>query len=171
MAKDKFHGTTQFAALPWRISEGGTRQVMLLTSRETRRWVIPKGWPMKKRKPAEVASQEAYEEAGLIGQIVGKRPFGSFHYAKLVATEAVLCQVRVFLLRVEQQLDDWPEKRERETKWFEAKEAASLVDEGGLAEIIARFSEPYIRFAAFRGSQRHRPFSSIRHGGRSPSGD
>jgi 8-oxo-dGTP pyrophosphatase MutT (NUDIX family) len=66
MAKDKFHDTTQFAALPWRISEGGTRQVMLLTSRETSRWVIPKGWPMKKRKPAEAASQEAYEEAGLI---------------------------------------------------------------------------------------------------------
>jgi 8-oxo-dGTP pyrophosphatase MutT (NUDIX family) len=171
MAKDKFHGTTQFAALPWRISEGGTRQVMLLTSRETRRWVIPKGWPMKKRKPAEVASQEAYEEAGLIGQIVGKRPFGRFHYGKLVGDETVLCEVQVFLLRVERQLDDWPEKRERETKWFEAKEAASLVDEGGLAEIIGRFSEPYIRFAALRGSQRHRPFLSIRHGGRSPSGD
>ena len=89
---------------------------MLLTSRETRRWVIPKGWPMKKRKPAEVASQEAYEEAGLIGQIVGKRAFGSFHYGKLVGKEAILCEVRVFLLREEQQLDDWPEKRERESK-------------------------------------------------------
>ena len=49
---------------------------------------------MKKRKPAEVASQEAYEEAGLIGQIVGKRPFGSFHYGKLVGKEAILCEVR-----------------------------------------------------------------------------
>src|ERR1700722_12187832 len=78
MAKDKFHGNTQFAALPWRKSEGGTRQVMFLTSRETGRWVIPKGWPMKKRKPAEVASQEAYEEAGLAGHIVGKRPVGNF---------------------------------------------------------------------------------------------
>ena len=145
MAKDKFHDTTQFAALPWRISEGGTRQVMLLTSRETSRWVIPKGWPMKKRKPAEVASQEAYEEAGLIGQIVGKRPFGSFHYGKLVGKEAILCEVRVFLLRVEQQLDHWPEKRWRETKWFEASEAAGLVYEGGLAEIIDRFSRSYIR--------------------------
>jgi 8-oxo-dGTP pyrophosphatase MutT (NUDIX family) len=116
MAKDKFHGTTQFAALPWRISEGGTRQVMLLTSRETHRWVIPKGWPMKKRKPAEVASQEAYEEACLIGQIVGKRPLGRFHYEKRVGKESILCQVRVFLFRVERQLDDWPEKSLRETK-------------------------------------------------------
>ena len=87
MAKDKSRGATQFAALPWRISEGGTRQIMLLTSRETRRWVIPKGWPMKKRKPAEVARQEAYEEAGLIGQIVGKRPVGNFHYEKRLAKE------------------------------------------------------------------------------------
>jgi 8-oxo-dGTP pyrophosphatase MutT (NUDIX family) len=151
MAKDKFHDTTQFAALPWRISEGGTRQVMLLTSRETRRWVIPKGWPMKKRKPAEVASQEAYEEAGLIGQIVGKRPLGRFHYEKRVGKEAILCQVQVFLFRVERQLGDWPEKSQRETKWFEAGKAASLVEEGGLAEIIDRFSGSYVRFVAFRG--------------------
>jgi hypothetical protein len=71
---------------------------------------------MKKRKPAEVASQEADEEAGLIGQIVSTRPFGRFHYGKLAGEEAVLCEVRVFLLRVERQLEDWPEKRERETK-------------------------------------------------------
>src|SRR3984885_16355574 len=138
MAKDKFHGTTQFAALPWRLSQGGTRQVMLLTARETRRGVLPKGWQMKKRNPAEVASREAYEEAGLIGEIVDKRPIGTFHYAKRLAKREVLCRVRVFLFRVERQLDDWPEKNRRETKWFDAKEGASLVDEGGLAEIIER---------------------------------
>ena len=149
MAKDKFHGTTQFAALPWRLSESGTRQVMLLTSRETRRWVIPKGWPMKKRKPAEVASQEAYEEAGLIGHIVDKRPVGTFHYAKRLANGEVLCRVRVFLFRVERQLEDWPEKNRRETKWFDAHEAASLVDEGGLAEIIDRFAGSYVKFVRF----------------------
>jgi 8-oxo-dGTP pyrophosphatase MutT (NUDIX family) len=73
MAKRKFDRELQFGILPWRISEGGTREVLLLTSRETHRWVIPKGWPMKGRKPAETASQEAYEEAGLVGHIVGKR--------------------------------------------------------------------------------------------------
>jgi 8-oxo-dGTP pyrophosphatase MutT (NUDIX family) len=77
MAKHGFRDN-QFAALPWRIGEGGRREVMLLTSRETHRWIIPKGWPMKGRKPGDVASQEAYEEAGLIGHIVGKRPIGSF---------------------------------------------------------------------------------------------
>lgn len=147
--KNKSHNPTQFGALPWRISERGTREVMLLTSRETRRWVIPKGWPMKKRKPAEVASQEAYEEAGLIGQIVGKWPVGNFHYSKRLSKREVLCRVHVFLFRVERQLDDWPEKSQRETRWFDAEEAVEMVDEGGLADIIDRFSGSHMRFIAF----------------------
>ena len=142
-------GSVQFGALPWRIGPGGTREVMLLTSRETHRWVTPKGWPMKGRKPAEVAKQEAFEEAGLVGQIVGKRPVGNFHYEKRLARSDVLCQVRVFLFRVEQQLNDWPEKSQRETRWFPADEAAELVEEGGLAEIIDRFSGSYVRFVRF----------------------
>jgi 8-oxo-dGTP pyrophosphatase MutT (NUDIX family) len=141
---------TQVAALPWRIGEGGRRQVMLLTSRETYRWVIPKGWPIRGRKPAEAASQEAYEEAGLIGQIVGKRPLGSFHYQKQLTKNDRLCQVRVFSFRVERQLDDWPEKPQRETRWFDAIEAATLVEEVGLAGIIERFAGSYVRFVAYR---------------------
>src|SRR3954453_1504751 len=145
----------QFAALPWRVGDSGKREVMLLTSRETGRWVIPKGWPIKGKKPAEVATQEAYEEAGLIGQIVGKRPIGSFHYEKRLTKKAPLCEVRVFLLRGECQLDDWPEKGERQTKWFDANKAAMLVDEGGLAEIIERFAGSYVRFVIF---DKGRPF-------------
>ncbi len=125
------------------------RQVMLLTSRETRRWVIPKGWPMKGRKPAEVAAQEAYEEAGLIGKIIGKRPLGTFHYQKQLAKQERLCLVRVYSFRVERQLDAWPEKPQRETRWFDATEAAALVEEGGLAGIIERFSGSYVRFVVF----------------------
>ena len=142
-------GDIQFAALPWRIGEGGRRQVMLLSSRETRRWVIPKGWPMKGRKPAEVAIQEAYEEAGLVGHIVGKRPIGNFHYHTRLAKQVRLCQVSVFSFRVEGQLDDWPEKEHRETRWFDAIEAATLVDEVGLAGIIERFASACVEFAAF----------------------
>jgi 8-oxo-dGTP pyrophosphatase MutT (NUDIX family) len=105
---------------------------------------------MKGRKPAEVASQEAYEEAGLIGQVVGKRPLGNFHYEKRLAKRAIICEVRVFLFRVERQVADWPEKGQRESKWVDAKEAAALVEEGGLAEIIDRFSGSYVRFVAPR---------------------
>jgi 8-oxo-dGTP pyrophosphatase MutT (NUDIX family) len=149
MVKYKLEHARQFGALPWRIGERNTREVMLLTSRETRRWVIPKGWPMKGRKPAEVARQEAYEEAGLIGQITNKRPLGSYHYEKRLAKKAILCEVRVFLFRVERQLDDWPEKNERETRWFDADDAAALVEEGGLAEIIERFAGSYVRFVTY----------------------
>ncbi len=143
----------QFAALPWRIGEGGRRQIMLLTSRETQRWIIPKGWPMKGRKPAEVASQEAYEEAGLVGQIVGKRPLGNFHYQKQLAKRVLLCEVRVFSFRVERQLDDWPEKDQRETQWFDASEAATMVLEDGLAGLISRFAGASVRFVATRKSR------------------
>jgi 8-oxo-dGTP pyrophosphatase MutT (NUDIX family) len=123
---------------------------MLLTTRETRRWMIPKGWPVKGRKPAEVASQEAYEEAGLVGRIVSKRPLGIFHYEKQLTKESRLCQVRVFSFRVEHQLDDWPEKQQRETKWFDATEAATLIEEDGLSGIISRFAGSYVRFVAYR---------------------
>jgi 8-oxo-dGTP pyrophosphatase MutT (NUDIX family) len=161
MAKRKLDGSLQFAVLPWRLGERGTREVLLLTSRETHRWVVPKGWPMRGRKPAEVASREAYEEAGLIGQVVGKRPLGNFHYEKRLARkEAIICEVRVYLFRVEQQLDDWPERGERERKWFNANEAVALVEEGGLAEIMARFANSYVRFGAERRRRAHH-----KHGG------
>jgi 8-oxo-dGTP pyrophosphatase MutT (NUDIX family) len=126
----------QFAALPCRIGESGQPQVLLLTSRETRRWVIPKGWPVKGLKPREVAAREAYEEAGLLGTITSKDTIGVYHYEKQLPTEQFLCEVWVFQLWVTQQLDDWPEKSQRETRWFDMPEAAALVDEGGLAEIV-----------------------------------
>jgi 8-oxo-dGTP pyrophosphatase MutT (NUDIX family) len=122
---------------------------MLVTSRETRRWIIPKGWPMKGRKPAEVASREAYEEAGLIGSAAGRRPLDTFDYTKRIGALELLCEVQVFLFRVDQQLDDWPEKDQRETKWFDAEEAADLVAEGGLAEIIRRFAGSPKRLVVF----------------------
>jgi 8-oxo-dGTP pyrophosphatase MutT (NUDIX family) len=138
MAKHK--DSLQFAALPWRLDERGMRQIMLLTSRETQRWVIPKGWPMKGKKPAEVAAQEAMEEAGLTGTIVGKKPIGSYHYPKRLPNGVVLCEVRVYLLRVE--------------RWFDAEHAADLVDESGLASIIERFAGSRVRFFAFRRGKR-----------------
>jgi 8-oxo-dGTP pyrophosphatase MutT (NUDIX family) len=76
------------------------RQVMLLTSRETRRWVIPKGWPMKGKKPAEVAAREAFEEAGLIGEIVGKKPLGNFHYPKRL-------KIKPFCVRFASTCSEW----------------------------------------------------------------
>ena len=126
----------QFAALPFKVTPDGLR-VLLLTSRETRRWIIPKGWPIRGLKPREVAAREAFEEGGLVGKVVGKRAIGSYHYSKrLPDHQDKLCYVRVFLLSVDHQVDVWPEKEQREWHWVHPIKAAQMVDEGGLAEII-----------------------------------
>jgi hypothetical protein len=75
--------------------------------------------------------------------------FSIKYHAKRLTKGEVICQVRVFLFRVECQLDDWPEKSQRETKSFDADDAVDMVNEGGLAEIIASFSGSYSRFIAF----------------------
>jgi 8-oxo-dGTP pyrophosphatase MutT (NUDIX family) len=129
----------QFAALPYRVGENGSLQVMLIRSRDTRRWIIPKGWPMKGLHPSRVAEREAYEEAGLVGRI-GKEAVGSYRYDKRSPTSSQRCQVWVFLFRVEQQVDDWPERAQRETKWFGRDDAAEQVHETDLREIIGRAS-------------------------------
>lgn len=133
---------TQYAALPFRIVDGFP-QVMLVTSRETRRWVLPKGWPEKDHKPWQLAAREAYEEAGLIGRIEQKS-IGSYHYNKWLDEKTfVPCQVSVFVMQVERQLEDWPEKSQRETRWFTPGQAAMLVDEGGLVRLLLGFGAVY----------------------------
>src|ERR1700761_1534020 len=135
---------TQFAALPFQIAPDGLR-VLLLTSRETRRWIIPKGWPIRGMKPREVAAREAFEEAGLVGRIAGKRSIGSYHYTKLLKEhQEMVFRVKVLLLSVSRQVDEWPEKAQREWCWVEPARAVQMVEEGGLAEII-REAFPFIR--------------------------
>jgi len=135
----------QYAALPFRI-ESGNLQVLLISSRETRRWVIPKGWPVRGLRAREVAAREAFEEAGVVGRMVGKRSVGSYHYGKrLPRNRDRLCRVKVFLLLFDHQLDAWPEKEQRECQWVTPRRAALMVDEGDLAEII-RSAFPAIQF-------------------------
>ncbi|HYD29249.1 MAG TPA: NUDIX hydrolase [Azospirillaceae bacterium] len=133
--KKKKKPRTQYAALPFTIRDDQTR-VLLVTSRETRRWVIPKGWPEKHVQPHELAAREAYEEAGLVGR-VGQRPFASFQYEKrLKSGRTTTCVVQTYLFEVEEELDDWPEKAERERRWMSPAEAAGLVTEGDLGQIL-----------------------------------
>jgi 8-oxo-dGTP pyrophosphatase MutT (NUDIX family) len=156
MAKIKHERTrVHIAALPFRI-ESGNLQVLLVTSRETRRWVIPKGWPIRGLPPRGVAAREALEEAGLVGTIVGKRSIGSYHYAKrLPENHENLCRVKVFLLSVDHQLEDWPEKEQRECRWVTPEKAAHMVDEGGLAEIL-RAAFPAVQFQSPKARKRRR---------------
>ncbi|GAB4351207.1 MAG: NUDIX hydrolase [Oricola sp.] len=131
----------QYAALPWRMQDG-TLEVLLVTSRGTRRWVVPKGWPHDAFPSAHSAAQEAYEEAGIRG-LVTREPVGSYRYDK-VRDEggSVECVVYVHALEVKEQLDDWPEKGQRELQWFPRHVAAGKVDEPGLRELIDAFSPP-----------------------------
>lgn len=127
----------QYGALPWRISD--ELEIMLLTSRGTRRWVIPKGWPMKGRKPNATAAVEALEEGGLLGNI-GKKSIGAYHYRKRLKNGAVLiCRVEVFPLRVLRQRKKWLEKGQRATQWWPYSEAAKLVAEEELKALILGF--------------------------------
>ena len=113
---------------------------MLVTSRETRRWIIPKGWPQKGKAPHHSAAREAFGEAGVVGT-VGRRPVGSFPYEKRLKNGDVLvCEVRVFPLKVSNQSKQWPEKRDRDVKWVSAKEAADTVQEPMLSTIIRRLA-------------------------------
>lgn len=132
-------GDLQYAALPYRFAADGARLVMLLTSRETRRWVIPKGWPMPGRKPHRVAETEALEEGGVTGAL-SKKSIGSYHYTKdMPDGEQRLLRVEVYPLLVTAERPTWREADERTRQWFAPEMAASLVAEGGLALIIGEF--------------------------------
>ncbi|WP_165491009.1 NUDIX hydrolase [Lichenihabitans psoromatis] len=129
---------SQYGAVPFRIKRSGDIEIMLITSRDTGRWIVPKGWPISKLKPRQVAAQEAWEEAGLRGKIVGKAPLGHYLYSKAMEDEPPLtCKLTLFALQVSRQRKSWPEKGQRKTAWFDVATAAATVREPELAAIIA----------------------------------
>jgi 8-oxo-dGTP pyrophosphatase MutT (NUDIX family) len=132
----------QFAALPYRRrSDDAGLEVMLITSRDTGRWVVPKGWPSVREPAWDCAAREAREEAGLVGEI-HKRPIGSYHYKKLLDNRLpVWCTVEVFALAVTGRLESWPEQSERVARWFSLDDAANAVDEPELGDLIRTLPE------------------------------
>ena len=131
---------SQYAALPWRRGLNGEIEVLLISSRETRRWVIPKGWPMKGVKSPDCAAREAFEEAGLIGEIRRKK-VGIFHYGKRLSSGRLQpVRVTVFALQVRQESSDFPEKGQRDRLWTTIGEASILVDEPELKMLMASFA-------------------------------
>jgi len=128
----------QYAALPFRI-EASQVWILLITSRGTQRWVVPKGWPMTGLKPQEAAATEAAEEAGIIGE-VEDRPAGSYRSDKRLKGEASMSvEVIVFPFRVQAQAEDWKEQHQRRFEWFRYQKAATLVAEPALRHIIRDF--------------------------------
>lgn len=128
----------QVAALPWRRGAHGV-EILLVTSRETRRWVTPKGGRMTGKTDAEAAALEALEEAGIEG-VVGEQPLGAFRYLKVLKRRAARwCVVALYDLEVTTEHSEWQEQAERERVWLPRETAADWVDEPDLKALISAF--------------------------------
>ncbi|WP_199175697.1 NUDIX hydrolase [Telmatospirillum siberiense] len=131
----------QAGVIPYVIEQGEVK-ILLVTSRDTGRWVIPKGNIGGGRSAAEAAVKEAEEEAGVKGRISTPLPLGFFPYFKRLASgEARATTVEVYPLLVTATLETWPEKDQRRLCWVSAWEAARMVDEPGLARMMIRLVE------------------------------
>jgi 8-oxo-dGTP pyrophosphatase MutT (NUDIX family) len=137
----------QMASLCWRLRKGRV-QVLLVTSRETRRWVIPKGWPMEGVTLEAAAAREAWEEAGVTGQI-SSDPLGRFVYDKVLRDRSVRsCCVTVYPMRVKEMRGRWPERKERRRKWFSPEKAAKKVAEPELRALLHLLADDPLRIPA-----------------------
>ena len=141
----------QFAAICYRLrKKNGDLEVLLMTSRDTGRWVIPKGWPMEGKKAHAVAEREAYEEAGIKGKAT-KEPIGYYTYNKRMdGGLKILCRVQVHALEVKDMLDDFPERGMRRMEWVNCQEASNRVQEPELKVLLHRFEQDMISRGAAR---------------------
>jgi 8-oxo-dGTP pyrophosphatase MutT (NUDIX family) len=141
----------QFAAICFRLrKKNGDLEVLLMTSRDTGRWVIPKGWPMEGKKAHAVAEREAYEEAGVKGKAC-KEPLGYYTYNKRMdGGLKILCRVQVHALEVKDMLDEFPEKGARRIEWVNCQEASARVQEPELKVLFHAFEQDMINRGAAR---------------------
>jgi 8-oxo-dGTP pyrophosphatase MutT (NUDIX family) len=131
---------TQTGAVPCRTGTDGQVEVLLVTGKGSRRWIIPKGWPMPGMTLAEAAAQEAFEEAGVRGS-VEPQPLGNFRHQKNIGPADIEVRIVVHAMRVEQELADYPEARSRERRWFSVAEAVEAVGSAKLGRLIGQFAE------------------------------
>ena len=132
----------QYGALPYRFTHDGALEILLLTTRRSGRWIIPKGWPIKGLRPAKSAAREAFEEAGVRGQVRAKS-IGLFAYDKILDENGirVSCEVRVFPLLVKRQSETWPEIEQRVVQWVAPDKALTLMKEPELKALVAAFAK------------------------------
>ena len=117
-------------------------EVLLITSRDTRRWIIPKGNTEPGKTAIEAAKQEAYEEAGLRGTVAGELPLGFYMYFKTRSDGSQIpTSVEVYLLRADKQLKKWPEKGQRDLRWFPLADAIRTIEEPGVVPLLNRLAE------------------------------
>lgn len=131
----------QYGALPWRRRKDGAIEVMLVTSRVSRHWLIPKGWRISGKTECSSALREAYEEAGVRGD-AKKQPLGQYRYTKVLKDgTSTPCIVTVFGLKVRKAVSKWPEAEQRTRQWFALEEAVGAVNEPGLAAFLAKLGQ------------------------------
>ena len=131
----------QTGVLPWRVGRKKRIEVLLVTGRRSRRWTIPKGWPMSGKSLAEAAAVEAFEEAGIEGK-VDPQPLGSFNHTKQsVPLGSLDVRILVHPMTVERELSKWPEFGQRRRKWFSLEEAAEKVESEELRALIMQSAQ------------------------------
>ncbi len=128
---------TQFAALCYRVRRGKL-QVLLITSRGSKRWIMPKGWPMEGKTPAASAACEAWEEAGVTGKH-DETCLGVYTYGKMQEGDALPCIAMLYPVQVKSLAKKYPESGQRRRRWVSRKKAARLVAEPDLARLIMDF--------------------------------
>lgn len=129
----------QAAALCWRLGKKG-KEVLLITSRDSGRWIIPKGWPIDGLDGAGTAAQEAWEEAGVKPAKIIHTPLGLYHYIKLLSNGAPApIEATVYPIEVAGLADNFPECHERKRSWVSPKQAAMMVDEPELRDLLRGF--------------------------------
>lgn len=144
-AKDK-KPIRQVAAIPVRATSDGV-EVMLVTSNTTHRFIVPKGWPMKRKSARQAAREEVREEAGVVGTVF-RKPLGGYSYWKRLSERFVKVDVKVYLLEVEEILGDaWEEAGKRERAWLKPADAAALIDEPELASLVSSISKEALEAA------------------------
>lgn len=128
----------QIAALPVVQTKDGPL-VLLITTRGRGRWTIPKGWPKQGLADHDLAAREAFEEAGVEGEI-GPQPVGQFRYTKrLHLFSWVKCAVEVYPLQVRLHRTEWREKGSRKMRWASPDDAAALVADAELKALLRDF--------------------------------
>lgn len=126
----------QVAAIPMQWTKDGELRILMVTSRDTGRWVLPKGWTMDGKKPWRAAEIEALEEAGVTGYI-SREAIGDYSYDKRMPDgSAIPCTVRVYPMIVDKVKRTWKERKARRRHWFSPQGAAEAVDEPGLTELL-----------------------------------
>lgn len=129
----------QVAALCWRYNRKGKLRFLMITSRDTGRWIIPKGWTMHNRTDAEAAEREAWEEAGVKGNIQSSK-IGIYTYKKRLNNQSTISvAVKVYQLNVKALLKQYPETGQRSSEWMPRRKAAKSVMEPELRKIISNF--------------------------------